>query len=147
MFVIFHRLLPSFSLSLCRFMVFIITSLYFLLRSYEQTSKETTMAVVGGDLFYQTLRSFLPEKKMLKVLRIIVTTLSSAFTDTGVRTSILPVKKINCSFKNSAYSLFLLSSFDLEGRKASEKNRSPSKRLAKEKRAFAFSIRNAPRNS
>lgn len=147
MFVIFHRLLPSFCLSLCRFMVFTIISLYFLLRSYEQTSEKTTMAVVGGNLFYQTLRPFLPKKKMLKILRTIVATFSSAFTDTDVRISILPVKKINCSFKNSAYSLFLLSPFNLEGRKASEKNRSPSKRLAKEKRAFAFSIRNAPRNS
>lgn len=80
----FHRLLPSFSLSLCRFMVFIIISLYFLLRSYEQTSGKTTMAVVGGDLFHQTLRSFLPRKKMLKTARIIVTTLLSAFTDINI---------------------------------------------------------------
>lgn len=147
MFVIFHRLLPSFSLSLCRFMVFVIISLYFLLRSYEQTSGKTTMAVVGGNLFYQTLRTFLSKKKMLKTVGIIVTTLSSAFTDIGVRISILTVKKLNGSFKNSAYNFFLFSLFDLEGRKANEKSRSPSKRLAKEKRAFAFSIRNVPRNS
>lgn len=84
---------------------------------------------------------------MLKTVRIIVTTLSSAFTDTGVRISILIVKEINGSIKNSAYNFFLLSLFNLEGRKANEKTRSPSKRLAKEQRAFAFSIRNVPRNS